>query len=126
FIGLMGQVFHLAGSTAGALILWTVLTSAAVVAFATSALVLVPWIVGTLVTLIAAYDAFVRPLLGTDLLLPWLMLGAMLPAALALIAARLSSPRWRALNKQLLWLAGWLPVVTAALVCQFWYSDSMR
>lgn len=126
FIGLMGQVFHLAGSTAGALILWTALTSAAVVAFATSALVLLPWIVGTLVALIAAYDAFVRPLLGTDLLLPWLMLGAMLPAALALIAARLSAPRWHALNKQLLWLAGWLPVVTAAIACQFWYSDSLR
>lgn len=126
FIGLMGQVFHLAGSTAGALLLWTILTSAAAVAFATSSLVLLPWTVGTLLTLIAAYDAFVRPVLGADLLLPWLMLGVMLPAALAMIAARLSRPRWRALNKQLLWLAGWLPVVTAALVCQFWYSDSLR
>jgi uncharacterized membrane protein len=126
FIGLMGQVFHLAGSQAGALVLWTLLTSAAVVAFATSGLVLLPWIVGTLLTLIAAYDAFVRPLLGTDLLLPWLALGAMLPAALAMIAARLSDARWHALNTQLLWLAGLLPVATAAIVCQFWYSDSLR
>lgn len=126
FISLMGQVFHLAGSTAGALLLWTILTSAAVVAFASSALVLQPWTVGTLLTLIAAYDAFVRPVLGADLLLPWLMLSVMLPAALAMIAARLSGPRWHALNKQLLWLAGWLPVVAAALVCQFWYSDSLR
>lgn len=126
FIGLMGQVFHLAGSTAGALVLWTVLTSAAVVTFATSALVLTPWVVGTLATLIAAYDQFVRPVLGTDLLLPWLLFGAMLPAALAMIAARLPQARWHELNRQLLWLAGLLPVVTAGIVCQFWYSDSMR
>ncbi|MGV3591446.1 MAG: DUF2157 domain-containing protein, partial [Gammaproteobacteria bacterium] len=94
FIGLMGQVFHLAGSTADALLLWTLLTSAAVVAFATSALVLLPWIIGTLLALVASYDAFVRPVLGADLLLPWLMLGVMLPAALAMTAARLSGPRW--------------------------------
>ena len=101
FIGLMGQVFHLAGSLAGALLLWTVLTSAAVIAFATSALVLLPWVLGTLATLIAAYDAFARPVLGTDLLLPWLLFGAMLPAAFAMLAARLPAERWQALNKQL-------------------------
>jgi uncharacterized membrane protein len=126
FIGLMGQVFHLAGSLAGALVLWTLLTSAAVVAFATNALVLLVWIVGTLITLIAGYGAFVRPRLGTDLLLPWLALGAMLPAALAMIAARLKAARWHVLNTQLLWLAGLLPVVTAAIVSQFWYSDRLR
>lgn len=87
---------------------------------------LYPWTLGTLMTLVASYDAFVRPVLGTDLLLPWLMLGAMLPAVLAMIAARLRDVRWHALNKQLLWLAGLLPVVTAAIACQFWYSDSLR
>jgi len=126
FIGLMGQVFHLDGTMAGALLLWTLLTSAAVVAFATSALVLLPWVLGTMTTLVAAYDAFARPQLGTDLLLPWLLSGAMLPAALAILSARLNAERWQALNRQLLWLAGLLPVVTATIVSQFWYSDSTR
>lgn len=126
FIGLMGQVFHLAGTTAGALLLWTLLATPAVIAFGTTALVFLPWILGSFVTLAAAYAEFVRPLLGSDLLLPWLLAGVMLPALLAMLAARLPAERWQALNRQMLWLAGLLPVITATLVCQFWYEDSLR
>jgi uncharacterized membrane protein len=126
FIGLLGQVFHLAGSTAAALLLWTLLSSPAVVAFGNSKLVLLPWVLGTLATLFMVYAEYVAPLLGADLLLPWLLFGVMLPAIFAIAAARLTKVRWQALNEQLLWLAGMLPILTAGVACQFWYFDAMR
>ncbi|MEY4640342.1 MAG: hypothetical protein RLZZ227_336 [Pseudomonadota bacterium] len=125
-IGLMGQVFHLAGSTAGALLLWTLLSSAAVIAVGNSKLVLLPWALGTLVTLFFVYAEYLSPRLGSDLLLPWLLFGAMLPAIFAMLAARLPRPQWQPLNQQALWLAGLLPILTAGIVCQLWYFDEAR
>lgn len=125
FIGLLGQVFHLAGNLPGALSLWLLLSSPAIVIFSNSRSTLRLWLVACIGTLAFDYGEYIEPLV--DNAVPaYVVFIVLLPVGMAALSRLLAHSSKQELHVQLAQLAPLLPILGTSLLCILWYDANIR
>lgn len=126
-IALTGQVFHLNGSIASALVLWMGLSTPFIIAYGKTKISLVPWLIGFVSAIFAGIYEYIFPHLDdTAQAVLAVGVGALLPIAFVQAAGSIQKIERPVLQKLLFYTGIAGAVIVPNVVCQFWYSDDFR
>ena len=122
-IGLVGQVFQLNGSIAGALMLWAIITSPAMLVYGKTKISLLPWIASFIAGIVGAMIEFVYPGLNNDQgMVVTVGFYSFLPM-LFILFARYSDGLNRPMLQKIMTITGVVAIILGAnLACQLWYT----
>lgn len=123
-IALTGQVFHLNGSIASALVLWMILSTPFVLTFGHTKISLFPWIVSFIAAISAVMYEYVYPSLSdTEQLVVSVGAWALLPVIFVQISGLIQKLNRPELQNLLFYMGVALAAIVANICCQLWYVD---
>lgn len=123
-IALTGQVFHLNGSIASALVLWMVLTTPFVLTFGHTKISLFPWIISFVTAISAVMYEYIYPSLSdTAQLVVSVGIWTMLPVIFVQSSAAVQKLKRPELQNLLFYMGIAGAAIIANICCQLWYVD---
>jgi uncharacterized membrane protein len=125
-IALTGQIFHLNGSIAAALVLWMGLCTPFALVYGRTYISLIPWLIGFVGAIFAGIGEYILPQLNdTDAVVVVVGVCALLPLAFIQAAGSFQNINRPALRKLLFCtgLAG--SFIAANTACQIWYDGGL-
>lgn len=126
-IALVGQVYHLDGTIAGALVLWAILSTPTAMAFGQSKISLLPWMLGVLGAIYLGFTEFLFDNMDKDQVVVWsYALGILVPLGFIQLSA-LPAKIMRPAVQHILYYAGIvLLVIGGSAASLLWYGDVFR